>query len=131
MGVLADARRGIKSNLETRMSGYTVLDYEHKTPPPHSIVVSWPDMYDPRVTLEGDTDLIIPVRVEIPWQDDDSSDQALEDAMDTIRAAIESDRTLGGKVDDILCAPFTNIGARTMPNDAVIMTFTVPVEVLV
>jgi hypothetical protein len=131
MGALADARAGLKDNLAARMSRYSVFGYEHKSPPAYSIIVSWPDMYDPRVTMAGDIDLIIPVRVEIPWQDDKSSDAELEEAMDTIVAAIEWDRTLGGTVGDLSCASFTDIGSRVLPNESVIMTFTVPVEILV
>ena len=81
--------------------------------------------------LAGDVDLVLPVPVVIPWSDDNSSDAALETAMDTVVAAIESDRTLGGDCDDLSCRPYTDIGARTMPNDTVVITFTVPVEVLV
>lgn len=81
--------------------------------------------------MGGSIDVVIPVRVVIPWQDDESSDTALEDAMGAVVAAIEVDRTLNGTVSDLSCAMFTDIGARTMPNDSVIATFTVPVQVLV
>ena len=131
MGAMSDVRHGIKTNLETRLFDYNVFSYEHKSPPAWSIVVGWPDSYDPRATLEGSIDMVIPVRVVIPWQDDESSDSALEDAMDVVVAAIEADRTLNGKVSDLSCAMFTDIGARTMPNDSVVATFTIPVEVLV
>jgi hypothetical protein len=131
MGTLSQIRTGLKLNLESAMSGYTVLDYEHKAPPAWAIIVGWPDVYDPRATYGGDIDLVIPVRVEIPWQDDDSSDDALDQAMAAIVAAIETDRTLSGVCSDLSCAPYTDIGARTMPNDAVNITFTVPVEILV
>lgn len=129
MGTLAQVRTGLKTNLEA-MTEYTVLDYEHKSPPAWAIIIGWPDVYDPRSTHAGDVDLVIPVRVMIPWQDDESSDDALEDAMNTVVATIESDRTLGGACDDLSCAAFTDIGARTMPNDLVLITFTIPVEVL-
>lgn len=132
MGVLADVRCGLGDNLRLMMPSYDVFDYEHKNPPGRSIVVGWPDTYDPRATMDATSanDLIIPVRIIIPWEDDDSSDSALEDAMDEVVAAIEIDRTLGGVCDDLACAAFTDIGARTMPNDVIVMTFTAPVEIL-
>jgi hypothetical protein len=128
---LTAIRAGLKCNIEPYFDGYTVLEYEHKSPPAHAIVVGWPDHYDPRPVQGTGDDLVIPVRFEIPWQDDESSNLALEDAMDAAVTAIESDRTLGGACDDLSCAPFIDIGARTMPSDAVIITFTVPVEVIV
>ena len=127
---LAAVRTGLKTNLST-LTDYNVFDYEPKTAPPWAIIIGWPDSYDPRAILAGDVDLVLPVRIVIPWFDDNSSDDALETAMDTVVAAIESDRTLGAACDDLSCRPYTDIGARTMPNDTVVITFTVPVEVLV
>ena len=127
---LTTIRAGLKYNIEVYFPGYTVLDYEHKSPPAHSIIVGWPDHYDARPVMGVAVDMVIPVRWEIPWQDDESSNNALEEAMGAAVAAIESDRTLGGACSDLSCAPFTDIGARTMPSDAVNITFTVPVEVI-
>jgi len=129
MGTLSAIRTALKDNLSA-LDGYSVFDYEPKTAPPWAIIVGWPDSYDPRATMAGDRDILVPVRVVIPWQDDNSSDDALETAMDAVVDAIESDRDLGGACDDLSCRSFTSIGARTMPNDTVVMTFTVPVEVL-
>jgi hypothetical protein len=127
---LASIRNQIKSNISSTFTTYEVYDYEPKSPRFPCAIVSWPDTFDPRVTMAGDVDLTFPVRFMLVWKGDESSDQALMDAMEAAVNAIESDRNLGNNVDDISCGPLTNIGAVTMPDDTVIMQFVVPVEVL-
>lgn len=127
---LATIRAGLKTNLATVFTDYTIYDYEPKSPVQNAIIIGWPDIYDIRVDQGSAQDIAIPVRFEIAWQDDESSDAQLETAMDAALAALEVDRTLGGACDDLSCAPFTDIGARTMPDDKVNITFTVPVEIL-
>lgn len=129
MADVAAIRAAIKTNLAT-LTDLNVYDAELKKLPPYSVVVSWPDDYNPRATMAGDIDMTIPVRFEVPWTDDIQSDRDLMGFMNSAVAAIESDRTLGGACDDLSCGPFTNIGASRKPDETVVMQFVVPVEVL-
>lgn len=126
---VAAIRAGIKSNLST-VTTVNRFDFEHKNPPAQpSVTISWPDRLDPAPVQGTGRDLTIPVRFEVPWDDDESSDALLESLMDSAVAAIESDRTLGGACDDLRCLPFTDIGARRLPDETVVMQFVIPVEV--
>ncbi len=130
MGTIAQHRAGIKANLETTFTDSTVRDHESKQLPAGlSWVVSWPDTFDPSPTQGSERTLVYSVRFEVPWDDDESSDNALETAMQTCVAAIEVDRTLGSSCDDAICLPFINIGAARRADETVVMMFTVPVEV--
>ena len=127
---LAAVRNRIKTNLADAIHGLEVYDYEPKTPHHPIAVVAWPTNLNPRATQAGDIDVTIPVRFEVVWLGDESSDQALMDLMEAAVNAIESDRDLNGNVDDLSCGPFTDIGARTLNDDRVVMQFVVPVEIL-
>ena len=126
---VAAIRAAIKSNLSSVSA--EPYDFERKnTPATPTVTVSWPDNLDPAPVQGTGRDITIPVRVEVPWGDDESSDALLESLMDAVVSAIESDRTLGGACDDLRCGSFTDIGARRMPDDTVMMQFVVPVEIL-
>lgn len=128
---LVAIRNRIKANIATSTyATFEVYDYEPKDPKYPCAVVSWPDTLDPRATMAGDVDVTFPVRFMIVWKGDESSDQALLEAMESAVEAIESDRDLNGNADDLSCGPFTNIGAVALADDRVVMAFTVPVDVL-
>jgi hypothetical protein len=126
---IAAIRAAIKANLST-ITTLERYDFEPKDVKLPCAVVSWPDELDPRVTFEGDVDLVIPVRFQVAWTGDESSDQALLDLMETVVAAIESDRDLNSTAADLSCGPFTNIGAGETQDGRTFMQFVVPVEVL-
>lgn len=127
---LASVRNRIKTNIAATLTTCEVYDYEPKSPKYPYVVVSWPETFNPRATMAGDIDFVIPVRYADVWLGDESSDQRMMDAMESIVNAIESDRDLNSTVDDLSCGSFTNIGAATMPDERVVMQFVVPVEVL-
>ncbi len=129
---LATIRSRIKTNIsgDANFSAYEVYDYEPKNPHHPCVVVGWPDTYDPRADFAGNLDLVIPVRFELVWIDDEESDDTLMSAMDNAVAAIEDDRTLSANADDLSCAAFTDIGSRTLPDDTVVFQFVVPVEIM-
>lgn len=130
---LATIRTEIASSIsgDANFSGWETYGYEPKNPIRPCAIVGWPDTYDPRADYAGNLDLIIPVRFEMVWRDDISNDSVFMSAMDNARAAIETDRTLSGNCDDLSCAPFTDLGTRTLPDDVVIFQFVVPVEIMV
>lgn len=127
---LAAVRNRIKTNIAAAMTTFEVYDFEPKDPRYPCAIVSFPEVFDPRATMGGDIDLTIPVRFLIVWATDESSDQVLMDAMEAAVNAIESDRDLNSNVDDLSCGPFVNIGATLLPDDRVVMQFTVPVEIM-
>jgi hypothetical protein len=131
MGLLA-IRAALADNIlsDPNFSDFEVYAYEVKDPRRPAIIVGWPETYDPRADYAGDIDLIIPVRVEIVWLDDAGTDDMLMSAMENLRDAIETDRTLQNNVDDVSCAPFEEIGTRTSGDDTVIVQFSVPVEIM-
>lgn len=104
-------------------------DHELKSfPGVPRFVVSFPEDFDPDAAY-GSRTIVYPVRYEIPWDHDESTDDALEDAMQAIAATIHADPTLGGVVDSARCRPFTNIGAVILPDESRVLQFVVPVEV--
>lgn len=109
---------------------YTVYAFEPKNPARPAVIIGWPDVYDPRGTFAGDVDLVLPVRFEIVWRSDEQLDDQMMAAMDSAVAAIEEDRTLLGNVDDLSCGSFSDMGAKTLPDDTVVATFAVPVEIM-
>lgn len=129
---LVTIRRQLAENIavDANFASWQVYSYEPKNPHHPCVVIGWPDVYDPRGTFAGNNDVIIPVRFELVWLDDESSDEELMCAMDDAVAAIETDRTLAANVDDLSCAAFTDIGSRTLPDDTVIFQFVVPVEIM-
>ena len=127
---IAAMRAQLKSNIAAVLTSFEVFDHDRKDKRYPAVTVSWPDTLDPRATQAGQVDLTIPVLVEIVWLGDESADQALMDAMETIVSAIESDRDLNNTCHDLSCAPFQNIGARDLPDGRVVMQFVVPVEIL-
>lgn len=127
---LAAIRNRIKTNISAVMTTYEVYDYEPKNPRYPCAIVSFPDTFDPRATMAGDVNMTIPVRFMVEWLTDESSDQVLMDAMESAVNAIESDRDLNSNADDLSCGPFVNIGAVLLPDERVILQFTVPVDVL-
>lgn len=131
MGLL-QIRSALAANIssDVNFSDFEVYAYEVKDPRRNCVIVGWPETYDPRGTYAGDIDLILPVRVEIRWLSDEQADYDLMLALDNLRDAIESDRTLQGYVDDLSVAPFEDIGARTGPDDVVIVQFSAPVEIM-
>lgn len=131
MGTVAQHRAGLKANLAAVFTSADVFDFESKKFPAGSVwVVSWPEDFAPHMTHGGDRNITYPVRFEIPWGDDESSDDAIEAAMQAAVAAIEADPTLGGSCDDLACLPFTNIGVSRRSDETVVLQFVVPVEVL-
>ena len=121
---------GTQIGADPAFSDFTVYGFEPKNPRRPSVVVGWPDVYDPRGDFAGNVDMVVPIRFEIVWRSDEQVDDELMAAMDAAVAAIESDRTLSGNVDDLSCGPFDSIGARSMPDDTVVATFSVPVEIM-
>lgn len=128
MSSIADHRAAIKAALSS-LAGDKFTHELKRFPSNARWVVSWPDSIDTRPTYGGERTLIYPVRFEIPWDDDESADAALETAMDAVVAAIEADTTLGGKVHSVACLPFQGIGAARLLDETVVMQFIVPVEV--
>jgi len=128
---IAAIRAQIKSNISAVLSSFEVYDYEPKNKTYPSATVSWPSELDPRVTQAGGVDMTIPVTFEVMWIGDESSDQTLMDAMEAAVNAIETDRTLNSEVCDLSCGPFIGIGPRVLPDERVLMMFTVPVEILI
>jgi hypothetical protein len=127
---IAAIRAAIKSNLSTLTTLHR-YDFEPKDPKFPCAVVSWPDQLDPRATLGGGVDLVIPVRFQVMWNGDESTDQALMDLMEAAVNAIESDPDLNNTVDDVSCGPFSNIGVGQTEDGRTFMQFVVPVEVMV
>lgn len=131
MGTIAQHRAGIEANLAAAFTNANTRDYEVKSlPSGRSWVVGWPSEFDPHASQGGFRSIVYSVRFEVTWGDDQASDNALETAMQSAAAAIESDPTLGGSCDDLACRPFTNITAVRKADETTVMTFTVPVEVL-
>jgi hypothetical protein len=126
---IAAIRAAIKSNLST-LTTLERYDFEPRDPKWPCAIVSWPDELDPRATFDGNVDIVIPVRFQVAWTGDESSDQALMDLMEAAVNAIESDRDLGSTVGDLSCGPFTNIGGGETQDGRTFMQFVVPVEVL-
>jgi hypothetical protein len=126
---IALMRAAIKSNLSS-ITGLERYDFEPKSPRRPCAIVSWPEEFDPRGYLGGGVDLVIPVRFELAWLGDESSDQALMDLMESAVNAIESDPDLNSKAASVACGRFTNIGVRQEPDGTTVMTFTIPVEVM-
>lgn len=129
---LGTIRTGIKTNIaaDANFAGWTIYDVEPRNPMRPCAIVGWPDTYDPRGTYGGNIDLVIPVRFEQVWRDDQENDTDLMAAMDNAVAAIESDRTLGGACDDLAVGSFSDIGVRGMPDDTVVAQFSCPVEIM-
>lgn len=130
MGTIAQHRAGIKANLDTQWpTEVDVLTHETKTTPSGNwFVVSFPDSYA-RPDIGTARTIVYPVRFEIPWDDDESSDAALETFMGAAMDAIESDPTLGGSCHSAACLNITDIGASRKLDDKVVLQFVVPVEV--
>lgn len=130
MGTIAQHRAGIKANLDAEWpTEVDVLTHETKTTPSGNwFVVSFPDSYS-RPDAGTARTIVYPVRFEIPWDDDESSDAALETFMAAAMDAIESDPTLGGSCDSAACLNITDIGASRKLDDKVVLQFVVPVEV--
>jgi hypothetical protein len=126
-GTIAQIRAALKSSL----SGFTdanKYDFEPKSGQSLRVIVSWPDSWDPHADFSGSRDIVVPVRFEVPWNDDESSDDKLMAYMEAAVAALEA-ATLTGVADSVRCLPFTDIGARQLPDDTRVMQFVVPVEV--
>ena len=130
MGTIAQHRAGIKANLDDAWpTQVDVLTHETKaTPSGNWFVVSFPESFA-RADLGVARTLVYPVRFEIPWDDDESSDAAIESFMEAAVDAIESDPTLGGSCDSAACLNITDIGASRKLDDRVVLQFVVPVEV--
>jgi hypothetical protein len=121
----------IRAALKTSLAGFTDANkygFEPKKGQSLRVVVSWPDTWDAHSDLSGSRTIVVPVRFEVPWDDDESSDAKLMAYMNAAVAALEA-ATLTGVADSVTCLPFTDIGARQFPDDTRIMQFVVPVEV--
>lgn len=126
---LAAMRAALKSNIAGTLTAFQVYDYEPKNPKYPCAIVSWPTDLNPMAAFGGVVDCVFPVRFQVIWNGDESSDQALMDAMEAAVNAIESAPTLSGNAGSVACQPFTEIGATTLPDDRAVMQFVIPVEV--
>lgn len=127
MATIAQHRAAIK----TALASLTGDKFDHELKKFAAVprwVVSFPESFDPDAATGART-IVYPVRYEIPWDHDESSDDALEAAMQAVADTIHTDPTLGGVVDSARCLPFTNIGAARMSDETVVLQFVAPVEV--
>lgn len=129
MATIAEHRAAIASALSDVFTTTETFDHElKKFPAAARFVVSFPESFDPDAAYGGRT-VVYPVRYEIPWDHDESTDDALEAAMQAVADTVHNDPTLGGVVDSARCLPFTNIGAAVLPDETRVLQFVVPVEV--
>lgn len=127
MGTIAQIRAALKTSASS-FTDANRFDFEPKTPAGNRVIVSWPDTLDPHPTFGTTVDYVIPVRFEVPWNDDESSDDKLMAYMYAARDALEA-TVVTGVCDSVACLPFTEIGARRLNDDSMVMQFTVPVSV--
>lgn len=130
MGTIAQHRAGIAANIAAVFTANETWTYERKSyPAGGNWIIGWPLEYEPQVDQGSARTILYSVRFEVPWGDDLTADDALETAMQAAKAAIESDRTLGGSCDSAVCLAFTNIGAAARLDESTVLQFVVPVEV--
>jgi hypothetical protein len=126
-GTIAQIRAALKTSLAS-FTDANKYGFEPKSGQSLRVIVSWPDSWDPHADLSGGRDIVVPVRFEVPWVDDESSDAKLMAYMNAAVAALEA-ATLTGVADSVRCLPFTDIGARRLSDETSVMQFVVPVEV--
>jgi hypothetical protein len=118
MAKLSDIRDGIATRLRT-ISGLRVRDYVEGQVEPPMALVGFPSEIDyDEAMARGMDDHTIPIRVYVASQVNRAANDALEgylaktaaDDPKSIKAAIEGDRTLGGKVQDCVVRRMTGAG---------------------
>lgn len=116
---VAEIRAGLRANLESYFDGYPVSGYEFSDPKPPCFEVAFrPDggvTYN-RAMARGLDEYNLIVRAIVPFALDQRSQEILDEfaaptGSSSVRAAIESDPTLGGVVASLVVTEMSNYRA--------------------
>lgn len=130
------------ANIRTEMArqirnetGLRTYDYEPLKPEGPCAIIGWPDRYDLRATAEGDTIILLPVRIEVPLRQDRAADDRLEQLVEpegttSVAAAIAADITLNGSCDSAVAVEVVEFAGREVAPEVWALTATIMVEVM-
>lgn len=118
MAKLSDIRAGVAARLAT-ISGLRQSDYVPAQINPPIAVVGWPEEIDYDEAMGRGLDVYrIPIQVLVGTPDNRAANDALEAYLakttaedpKSVKGAVESDRTLGGKVSDCVVTRMSGAG---------------------
>jgi hypothetical protein len=123
---LATIRAGLATAIETvDVNVYSFLPGSLVYP---AVVVGWPETWTLGTSESNTDDYVVPVRVGVSLAHPESADVTLMELLDSVKAAIEADSSLGGACDDLSADSVTNIG-QNGEGDVAVLVATINVTV--